>query len=345
MIPVPATVPTIAGPVQETAVWNALLTYAGAALPIGNGAARLAFGLSERPHGNPFCLRAPTAAGVPLLVVPRVFPFKAMFGIDLAVDAFADLPAPLATALIKGIVDTLRPLLGDHQAFIIDDGMITRLSDLGADIDSSECLWLDMRIDGAAKEPVLVTVGGRLPRLLIGLFTQGLLPAATASGLGRAITVPVAVTLGRIDLSRHELGDVGNGDLLVLDVDVALSLRCRDRFFRLSQGAQGWVIDAVDDRQAGQGLRLRAADMNEEEHGGGAAAVLAALPLSVDVDVATLDVSLAEIEGWRTGSLIPLPIPAVGPGVPVTLSVAGRRIANGDLVRIDDRLAVRLTRL
>ncbi len=86
--------------------------------------------------------------------------------------------------------------------------------------------------------------------------------------------------------------------------------------------------------------------MSADEKGDGAEPVrIAALPVSVDVDVGSVEVPLADLESWRAGSILPLPIPALDQGVAVTLRVAGRMIATGDLVKIDDRIAVRLTRL
>jgi flagellar motor switch/type III secretory pathway protein FliN len=346
VIPIPMQVPSAAGPLHATAIWNALLTHAGAALPMANGAARLTFAPSDPPPGDALCLRTRTGDSSPLFIVPRAFPFKATFGVDLTVESFPDLPSVLSTALVEGIVATIRPLLGEHQGLIAAGAVVTSLSIAGAEATGRATTWLDVRIDGLAKEPVMLSIGGDLLRLAVHLFGEGLLPAPVMNGLGRTIRVPIAVTLARLELSRHEIAALDVGDLLVLGADTAPSLRSHNRFYRLTETPQGWVIAALDDWNVGQVLRERTPRMqNEGPDGGGGATVVAGLPFSVDVDVATLDVSLADLEAWRAGSLIPLPIPAVGQGVPVTLSVAGRRIANGDLVRIDDRLAVRLTRL
>lgn len=72
---------------------------------------------------------------------------------------------------------------------------------------------------------------------------------------------------------------------------------------------------------------------------------LADLGLTVDFDIGDKDVSLAEIETWQPGAVVALDPPQFAGRVEVTLRVNGRAIATGDLMAIDDRLAVRLSRL
>ena len=72
---------------------------------------------------------------------------------------------------------------------------------------------------------------------------------------------------------------------------------------------------------------------------------LADLGLTVDFDIGDKDISLAEIESWQPGAVVALDPPQFAGRVEVTLRVNGRAIATGDLIAIDDRLAVRLSRL
>lgn len=85
----------------------------------------------------------------------------------------------------------------------------------------------------------------------------------------------------------------------------------------------------------------------DDAHGSGAPAPMDAssLPLQVDFDIGQIEVTLAEVETWQAGTVVKLAPPALADGVEVTLRCNNQIIATGDLVRIDDRLAVRLTRL
>lgn len=72
---------------------------------------------------------------------------------------------------------------------------------------------------------------------------------------------------------------------------------------------------------------------------------LADLGLTVDFDIGEKDFTLAEIETWQPGAVVAIDPPPLEGRVEVTLRVNGRAIATGDLIAIDDRLAVRLSRL
>lgn len=72
---------------------------------------------------------------------------------------------------------------------------------------------------------------------------------------------------------------------------------------------------------------------------------IADLGITVDFDIGEKDFTLAEIETWRPGAVVALDPPALAGRVAVTLRVNGHAIAAGDLIAIDDRLAVRLSRL
>ena len=69
------------------------------------------------------------------------------------------------------------------------------------------------------------------------------------------------------------------------------------------------------------------------------------LPVVLDFDLGRTTVTVAELESWQPGAVIALDLPAPGDGVEVTVRANGAVVGVGDLVRIDDRVGVRLTRL
>jgi flagellar motor switch/type III secretory pathway protein FliN len=69
------------------------------------------------------------------------------------------------------------------------------------------------------------------------------------------------------------------------------------------------------------------------------------IKVTLDFDIAQLSVPVSALSQWQAGSVVDIGVPAIGDGLEVTIRAAGDVIGQGDLVRIDDRLAVRITRL
>jgi flagellar motor switch/type III secretory pathway protein FliN len=69
-----------------------------------------------------------------------------------------------------------------------------------------------------------------------------------------------------------------------------------------------------------------------------------ALRLTIDFDIGRKSVPLAALSQWQNGTIVDLEPPALADGVAVTIRCNGDVVGTGDLVRIDDRIAVRVTR-
>jgi flagellar motor switch/type III secretory pathway protein FliN len=72
---------------------------------------------------------------------------------------------------------------------------------------------------------------------------------------------------------------------------------------------------------------------------------LSSLEVMIDFDLGRTAVSLSDLESWKAGSVVTLDPPSRADGVEVTLRANGQVIGTGDLVKIDDRLGVRISRL
>jgi flagellar motor switch/type III secretory pathway protein FliN len=68
------------------------------------------------------------------------------------------------------------------------------------------------------------------------------------------------------------------------------------------------------------------------------------LRIAVDFDLGRSMVPLATVASWQAGHIIDLALPTLSDGVEVTIRANGDVVGQGDLVRIDDRIAVRITR-
>jgi flagellar motor switch/type III secretory pathway protein FliN len=69
------------------------------------------------------------------------------------------------------------------------------------------------------------------------------------------------------------------------------------------------------------------------------------LGVIIDFDLGRMTVPLAQVQSWQPGMVVPLELPSAEDGVEITVRANGQIIGTGDLVRIDDRIAVRLNRL
>lgn len=69
------------------------------------------------------------------------------------------------------------------------------------------------------------------------------------------------------------------------------------------------------------------------------------LPVTLEFGFAERQVPLAEIEAWQAGSIVELDMPDITDGISVAMRVNGQLVGHGDLVKIDDRVAVRISQL
>ena len=66
------------------------------------------------------------------------------------------------------------------------------------------------------------------------------------------------------------------------------------------------------------------------------------LPVTVDFDLKRLALPISEVETWQGGTVVALDEPALSGSVSLTIRINGMAVGSGDLVRIDERLAVRI---
>lgn len=69
------------------------------------------------------------------------------------------------------------------------------------------------------------------------------------------------------------------------------------------------------------------------------------LRIAIDFDIGRRMVPVGELSAWQPGAIVQLDPPAIADGVEVTIRANGDIVGSGDIVRVDDRLAVRITRL
>ncbi|WP_375453326.1 FliM/FliN family flagellar motor switch protein [uncultured Methylobacterium sp.] len=294
--------------------------------------------------------------GSVMVAVPVEFPFAALLGTELSIADLPLLPDGLRDAVCEGVVTTLTALLPEHGAGTI--GIIGRGP--WPDLTSAASLrWFRIVISGLADESAVVDIGTTLPTLarIFGDPAYGpLAPRAVWPGLGMRLTRDLFVTLGRIDLSVSALRALMPGSVIVLpgglDADTA-RLRSGDMVFDLRRAQGGWTCHAVGVARTRSPFRtgghMSEAAMNPDPSDMADEATarrnLADVPICIDLDLGHVTVALSEVEAWQVGSVVALDPTLPREGVEVALRANGRMIGTGDLIRIDDRLGVRISRL
>lgn len=333
------------------AMWNAFV--AGAGTPREVGRCNLTYELADPPVASAgvVALAAPGWA-TPVLVEPLDFPFRELAGADIEVADLPALPAELRRAVCSGMLAQVRRMLGPLEAL---PGALT-LAEEGAPtgVDATGREWLRLCLTGA--DGTIEALAGVPRALLLRTLADGV-AAAPAGPLAAAVQMDVDLSLGSIRLTSRELVALAPGDVVVLADDPArhFTLRAGTVAFRLTQTQNGWISTGPQaperPKPTPSAAFARSIMTTENEDGplheaeGGDPLDLSELPLAVDFDLARVQLPYASVATWRAGSLIELTPPASDNGVPVTIRVNGAMVGTGDIVRIDERIGVRITRL
>ncbi|MEZ5356671.1 MAG: FliM/FliN family flagellar motor switch protein [Bryobacteraceae bacterium] len=155
---------------------------------------------------------------------------------------------------------------------------------------------------------------------------------------GPGVVWRCAVTVGSVDLNRDELASRERGDVLLYTPAAQL---------RLPGGRAYWRGDLASDGN----FRLTLADNSEEpiimsaampdtmDPGNLEEARLDALPVRLSIIAGERELSFAELKQLSRGSIVELDR---GPADAVTIALNGRAAGTGELVRIDEKLGVRI---
>jgi type III secretion system YscQ/HrcQ family protein len=340
---------------RETELWNAMLSYAGRPLPFAGSKATLQFAAAEAPEPSVPALLIQPAAGPAFAVIVTSFPFKAMFGADITMAEVQELAPSVRDSINEGVVATLWNAVPDKRLGGFRIGACAPLSDIARDIGARDWKWLAMTLQGIAPEPVTALVGQSVSVFVDAVAGGTLASAAVANAIKTQLLIEVFFSLGSLTLTMRGLGELRSGDMVVLPElgPDRIMVRAGWTCYEFRRAAQGW---ACSHRELAERYRSPASAkgmtaMNEEAGKGDRPTPEAvpidfgALGIAVDFDLGRTTVPLAALQAWQPGTVVPLEPPAATEGVEVTVRANGQVIGHGDLVRIDDRFAVRLTRI
>ncbi|MGR3889453.1 FliM/FliN family flagellar motor switch protein [Pseudomonas sp. 1152_12] len=260
----------------------------------------------------PLRLRLSTAA-LEQVVVPLALPFD--------VQALPSLPRSLLLELaVLDLIETLEPLLG-HPVQLLEatDEPRAFAVSLGLELTFGNQPAMSAQLDLSEGAAVLVAQ-------LLAQYGQ--IDPDPLSALRQTL----AVVAGRQWLTLGELRSLQPGDVLMLEQGSGLLLDLDGRLQARCQ-YQGEVLRLQEE------LRAPLLHMENTMTDVDAAAALDDLPLKLVCQVGSLELTLAQLRELGAGSLLQFNTPGVDS---VDLMVNGRRVGQGQLVKIGDGLGVRL---
>lgn len=335
--PEPPAPPRLALSAAELPLWNALASYQNVALRLGG--AEVAFALTDRISlGSAHATVAAKGSGQPpLRLAIRRFPIAQLFGAAVDVGRLEELPAHLADAIRAAMVDALAERL--PPPFV--ERLAVDAAPHGMRAADPHDVAVAVTIAGVMAEPVELILEGR-PRALLAL-----LPVTEVAGLavqqelGQAIPALLAIRLSTLVVPAATLAGLSPGDVILTDPSTRI-----DRLALVAARRAAGLVPHAD------GLALETSLMPEHDAAppppaGESAAGLALddLPVRLEFLIAEETVPAATLLSLQPGAVLPVAAPSLEGEVAVTVRANGAVVATGDLVRLDDRLGVRIQTL
>lgn len=254
-----------------------------------------------------------SAATMEQLLLPLALSFD--------VQALPALPRSLLLELaLLDLIETLEPLLGHPvQLLDADEGQDPFAVHVALELTFANQPPMNAQLDLSESAAV------RVAQLLAQYAQPEPEPLL-------ALHQTLAVVAGRQWLSLGELRSLRPGDVLMLEQGPGLLLDLDGRLQARCQ-YQGEVL------RLQEALRAPFVEPENPMTDVDAAATLDDLPLKLVCQVGTLELTLAQLRELGAGSLLQLNTPGVDS---VDLMVNGRRVGQGQLVKIGDGLGVRL---
>ncbi|HET8538422.1 MAG TPA: type III secretion system cytoplasmic ring protein SctQ [Anaeromyxobacter sp.] len=164
-------------------------------------------------------------------------------------------------------------------------------------------------------------VAGRARLLVPPAAVRAVRGPGSADGAAAALRIPLSLRRGTVALAAEELELLSPGDVVVVDADP------------LADGAATLVLPggaAIRGRREADSFQVEEAAMTERT---------AQLPVTLEVELARIEIPLGELARLEPGTVLPLPVDRRGL---VTLRAGGRAVARGELVDVDGAVGVRV---
>lgn len=342
---------------SDVTLWNALMMWAGEKLPLPPSGEAV-FVASDQPDPRLRAHHLRLEGGIDFIAAPLSFPFQALFGGDFDVDELERLPPALASRLDQTVIDVLWRLLPDTglaTPVIVATGPTQAMRTSTRLTDDTDLYWFTVDLAGLAngRGMARVLIGARL-KDIVHVTAGGRIASRTLQqALAMRITAAVTRRIATLSLSAHALAALAPGDVIVLDAEAGrtVTLSGQGWLWQFQPHERGLAIVAAGPEPTGtRGTPPVHVSPLDATHPEGAPTMTETLPsdgLTFDIhfEIGRFDVPIGALDAWRPGTVVTFEPPQAAAGATVTLTVNGRDIGHGDLIGVDDRLAVRITHL
>jgi flagellar motor switch/type III secretory pathway protein FliN len=358
--------------------WNTLASYAGEPVMLEDGRTSVEFAMTVPPASQAQVLLIAVEGGPQFLCVLETFPFDALFEAEIEIGDVHRLPATLRDALTEGAVALLWNAMAAERfgpMAIADRGTCEGILARGSHGDLT---WLSVTFSGLLRDPVALRLGVEPDAIAEAISGAGFGARLVWPELQDVIERELYVTLGALRLSMREFRALKSGDVVILEASPSelLLLRVDSITFRFAETPDGFELIAIERRRTGRvfatgeesgvmksdfddlddDVEENAAEMaadeeeddtdeEDDEASATGQGMAEFLNVVVDFDLGEIRLPLSELQSWRQGTVVVLDAPPRSGEVSVTVRVNGQVVGAGDLVRIDDRLGIRLSRL
>lgn len=335
---------------KDLPLWNLAMSYMGAPLPLEGTGASLRLSPIAAPHLTGPLHELKSAEGQTVYAHIDAFPYQQLLGVDFDLDAAGDLPADLMDAIYAGSTEFLLHRFPDT----LTAGMTYQASQADALVQADDLKWFAAALDGLAETPVFFSVGATADDICAFLKDKLDRPGSVLTVLRDTLDVALHRVIGRARLELGAVRDLEPGDFIVLEDAVTgdLEIRCEDRAFYFETHEDGWLCKAIRPIENIRKMPAMDDTLNDPHpaerptQDDATLPEMAALASTVlTFECGTTRMTLAALEALQTGAIVPLPDQLIEDGIQVTVRAGDHPIAMGDVVQIDDRLAVRVNRL
>jgi type III secretion protein Q len=217
------------------------------------------------------------------------------------------------------------------------DGAIRLLEIRTGPTSPAQHLLLGARLDlGAGAFPLRLAV----PLEAVPFLERVLGPMATGAGLEETLSCVLSCEIGRTPITRRDLQSLLLGDVILPSEPIRLPLEATLTL------AERWIVPAsLSDRNLTLESGLRCRPAHEEEsmmsHDDAQDEVLSLddLPVRLVFEAGRIEMPFSELNALAPGQVLILPGSAEAP---IGIFANGRRIGAGELVRVGERIGMRV---
>ncbi|MEL7390229.1 MAG: FliM/FliN family flagellar motor switch protein [Pseudomonadota bacterium] len=338
---------------QDLPLWNMAISHMEAPIALGTEGLSLRLSAIAAPRLTGPLHSFKNEDGKRFYVHIDAFPYEKLLGIDFDLAKAGDLPPVLATSLLAGSAEFVLNAL--PREYVSDLRYCEVIGDAETEVllERNDLKWFAAAIDGLAAT-VFVSIAATATDICG--YLQGRLQHSRSvlTNLREMLRVSVHRFVGSATLAIADVQSLQIGDFVILEQAAPddLALRCDDRIFHFETAEAGWLCTAI---RSAQDLGCKPAmdepftdplEPSETEPTEKTLPDMSALISTlVTFECGQAQMTLAELESLQTGAVVPLPDQLTKDGLQVIMRAGNQPVATGDILQIDDRIAVRINRL